>query len=171
MKSRDSRIRSQLLLNAYVESLVGAFALHLPGVGDIVRAHAPLITVDSSYPSEPLNLHADAVINDLVRSGPRMTTLVDQITAAFIAGMWDILQFHAHYEQIATNPDVQFFRHLRNACGHDGSWNFGYLKHRAAWRDKELLSEQSGLKVFGGLLKHGDVMLLMKDIDSKYFDQ
>jgi hypothetical protein len=170
VKSRDTRNRAHLLLGAYVDSLVGAFALHLPKVADIVRAHAPEMTVESSYSGEHVNLHADVVVNDLVRSGPRMITLVDQITAAFVAGMWDTLKSHAHYDQIATNADIQFFKHLRNACGHDGRWNFPELRHRAAWRDKELGSEHSGSKVFGGLLKHGDVILLMTDIDSRYFE-
>ena len=171
MATRDTRDRVQLLVNAYCESLVGVFALHLPGVADAVRTHAPRMTVESSYSGEHVNLHADAVVNGLDRSGPRMVTLVDQITAVFVAGMWDILMSHAHYQEIATNPDIQFFRHLRNACGHDGSWNFDELKHPAVWREKELCLELSGAKVFGGLLKHGDVILLMKDIDSKYFDK
>lgn len=171
MKARDTRSGAPLLLNAYTDSLVGAFALHLPGVAEIVRAHAPQMTVQSSYSGQHVNLHADAVVDDLVRSGPQMTTLVDQITAAFVAGMWDTLQSHAHYGRIAINADVQFFKHLRNACGHDGCWNFSDLKHRAAWRDKDLGPEHSGVKVFGGLLKHGDVILLMMDVGSGYFEQ
>jgi hypothetical protein len=52
--------------------------------------------------------------------------------------MWDTLISHANYDAISTRAEVQFFRHFRNACGHDGSWNFLELKYRAAWRDKEL---------------------------------
>jgi hypothetical protein len=78
---------------------------------------------------------------------------------------------HVHYDSIATNPDIQFFRHLRNACGHDGRWNFNELKHPAIWRDKELHMNLVGSVVFGGLLKHGDVVFLFTDIDKKCFEQ
>lgn len=170
-KSRDTRTRAQLLLNAYIEALVGVFALRLPIVDTVVKAHAPKMTVESSYDGEHVNLHADAVVSDLDFSGEKIKTTIDQITTAFVAAMWDTLTSHAHYDAISTKPDIQFFRHLRNACGHDGRWNFKELKHRAAWRDKELSMSHVGFLVFGGLLKHGDVVLLFIDIDKKYFEQ
>jgi hypothetical protein len=170
-KSRDTRTRAQLLLNAYIEALVGVFALRLPTVDVVVKAHAPQMTVESSYDGEHINLHADAVVSDLEFSGTAITTTVDQITAAFVAAMWDTLTSHAHYDAISTKPDIQFFRHLRNACGHDGRWNYKELKHPAIWRDKELNMGHVGSLVFGGLLKHGDVVLFFIDIDKKYFEQ
>jgi hypothetical protein len=45
------------------------------------------------------------------------------------------------------------------------------LKHPAIWRDKELHMNLVGSVVFGGLLKHGDVVLLFTDIDQKCFER
>jgi len=129
------------------------------------------MTIKSSYDGEHINLHADAVVAELKLSGPSIVTTIDQISAVFVAATWDTLTSHAHYDVIATNPDIQFLRHLRNACGHNGRWNFSELKHPAIWRDKELRMNHVGLVAFGGLLKHGDVMLLLTDIDMKYFEQ
>jgi len=170
-KSRDPRNRARLLLDAYIESLVGIFALRLPTVRDAVILQAPKITVESSYNGEHVNLHADVVVQEVQTSGPAISATVDQITSAFVAAMWDTLLSHAHYDSIATNPEIQFFRHLRNACGHNGRWNFSDLRHPAIWRDKKLRMEHVGEQVFGKLLKHGDVVLLFTDIDRKYFEQ
>jgi hypothetical protein len=170
-KTRDTRTRAHLLSNAYVEALVGVFALRLPTVDNVVKAHAPQMSVGSSYDGEDLILDADAVVSDLAFSGEKIKTTVDQITVAFVAAMWDTLMSHARYDAISTKPDILFFRHLRNACGHDGRWNFKDLKHPAKWRDKELTMSHVGSLVFGGLLKHGDVALLFGDIDKKYFEQ
>jgi hypothetical protein len=169
-KTRDTRVRAQHLLNAYIDALVGIFALRLPGVADIVRTHAPEMTVVSSYPGSDLILQAQRVVDECKRSGTELKTSVDQITAAFVAAMWDTLTAHAHYDTIATEPEIQFFRHLRNACGHNGCWNFKELKHPARWRDKELTLNHSVEAVFQGLLKHGDVALLFVDIDKNYFE-
>jgi len=170
-KSRDTRKRAQLLVNAYIEALVGVFALRFPTVQFTVRAHAPEMTIMSSYEGEHVNLLSQKVVDEIHSTGAELTTTVNQITSAFVAAMWDTLTSHAHYDAIATKPEVQFFRHLRNACGHDGNWNFSELKHSAKWRDKELKLEHSGSPVFNGLLKHGDVVLLFMDIDRKYFEQ
>lgn len=170
-KTRDTRTRAHLLLNAYIDALVGIFALRLPGVADIIRTHAPEMAVMSSYPGSALILQAQRVVDECKLSGPELNTSVEQITVAFVAAMWDTLTAHANYDTIATEPEVQFFRHVRNACGHNGCWNFNELKHPARWRDKELTLSHSGKPVFQGVLKHGDVALLFIDIDKKYFEQ
>jgi hypothetical protein len=170
-KIRDTRSRAGLLVNAYVEALVGLFALRLEEVKSTVRRHAPEMTVMSSYDGQHVNLDARRVVDELGASGPEVTTAVEQITAAFVAAMWDLLTSHANYEQISIAPEVQFFRHLRNACGHDGRWNLIELKHPAAWRDKVLSVGHSGQAVFDRFLKHGDVLLLFMDIDRAYFQQ
>lgn len=170
-KPSDPRSEARLLIDAYVEALVGVFALRLPGVGDAVRKYAPRMTVESSYDDEHLNIHSADVVTNLAHSGPAVQATVDQMSAAFAAAMWELLKSQAHYDAIATKPDIQFLRHLRNACGHGGHWNFGELVHPAAWRDKELRMEHVGQAAFGGLLKHGDLMLLLIDIDRAYFQQ
>lgn len=168
-KTRDTRSRSQLLIGAYTECLVGVFALRLPGVAEIVRRDAPEMTVKTSYPGEDLNLHAANIVAACSKSGPEIHAAVEQVTCIFVAAMWDTLFSHTNYEAINTKPEVQFMRHLRHACAHNGRWNFTELKHPAVWRDKELKLEHSGTRAFGGLLNHGDPMLLFQDIDHAYF--
>lgn len=169
-KSRDTRTRAGLLVNAYIEALVGVFALRLDDVKTIVRTHAPEMTVLSSYDGQHINPDARRIVDEISNSGPEIIVTVEQITCAFVAAMWDLLRAHAHYERIATAPEIQFFRHLRNACGHDGRWNFSELKSPAIWRDKTLMLHHRGHPVFGGIMKHGDVMLLFIDIDRQHFE-
>lgn len=169
MGGADTRSDARLLIDAYSESLVGVFALRLPGVADTVRTLAPKMTVESSYDGEHVNLHAAEIVSDVALSGPTIRATIDQISRAFAASMWELLKSHAHFVEIEAEPDIQFFRHVRNACGHDGRWNFPELKRPAVWRDKQLTLAEIGAPVFGGLLKHGDLMLLMIDIDRKYF--
>lgn len=170
-KTRDTRNRARLLINAYTEALVGIFVLRLHPVQDAVRTHSPEMTVESSYDGEHLNLHARRIVDEIQSHGPEVIVTVEQVTSAFVTAMWDTIISHAHYDLIATKPEIQFLRHLRNACGHDGHWNFDKLKHPAEWRDKKLQLKDAGSPVFNRMLKHGDVMLLFIDIDRKYFEQ
>ena len=165
----DTRTEARLLVNAFIEALVGLFALRLDPVKDAVRIHAPEMTVMSSFDGEHVNLAARAVVDEVDSSGPELLSAVDQTTRAFVAAMWNLLTTHARYPRVATEPEIQFFRHLRNACGHNGRWNFTELKHPASWRTKSLALPDSGQLVFGGILKHGDIVLLFSDIDRKYF--
>ena len=169
--TRDTRTQAGIFINAYVESLVGLFALRLEDVKVVVREHAPEMTVISSFEGKHVNLQARRVVDEIGTSDPEITAAVERITAAFVAGMWDLLTSHAHYSKISTEPEVQFFRHLRNACGHNGRWSFKELKSPASWRGKSLDPSHNGQLVFEGLLKHGDVVLLFFDIDRKYFQQ
>jgi len=169
--TRDTRTQASIFIDAYIESLVGLFALRLEDVKVAVREHAPEMTVMSSFDGEHVNLQARRVVDEIGTSGPEVVAAVERITTAFVAGMWDLLTSHAHYSSISAEPEIQFFRHLRNACGHNGRWNFKELKHPASWRGKSLDLSHSGQLVFEGLLKHGDVVLLFVDIDRKYFQQ
>jgi hypothetical protein len=170
-KTRDTRTRAHLLIDAYIEALVGLFALRLKPVQDAIRKHAPEMSILSSYANEHIILSASSVADEAATSGAEIVAAVNQTTSAFVAAMWDLLTTHARYDTISIEPEIQFFRHLRNACGHDGRWNFAELKHPAAWRDKTLQVEDTGTPVFNGMLKHGDMLLLFRDIDRKYFEQ
>jgi hypothetical protein len=171
LKTRDTRTRARLLAHAFTETLVGIFALRIPQVQHAVKTTAPQMTVISSYEGQHCILDAHRIVSEIYTSGPEIITTINQVTAVYVAAMWDLLTTHAHYDVIAHEPDIQFFRHLRNACGHDGKWNFKQLKQPAIWRDKELKLEHIGQEAFGGLLKHGDVLLLFIDVDMKYFEQ
>jgi hypothetical protein len=169
--SPDTRHEARLLVEAYIEAMVGVCALRLPTVADAVRKHAPEICVESSYEGEHVNLHAAEVVAGLALTGPSILATIDQISAAFASAMWELLKSHAHYDHIAAEPDIQFLRHLRNSCAHGGRWHFEKLLHPAKWRDKELRLEHAGVPAFGGMIKHGDLLLLLVDIDRKYFQQ
>lgn len=130
-KSRDTRTRARLLTDAYIEALVGLFALRLEPVKAAVRSQAPEMSVLSSFEGEHVNLQAAQIVDTLTASSVELKTAVETLTAAFVAGMWALLKSHAHYDKISREPDIQFFRHLRNACGHDGNWNFTELKYPA----------------------------------------
>ena len=171
LKSTDTRRESTLLINAFTEALVGLFALRLEAVQETVRTQSPQMTVLSSYDGEHVNLDARLIVNTVGLGGPELSSAVSQTIRAFVAAMWDLLFNHSGYTQVATEPEIQFFRHLRNACGHNGRWNFTELKHVAAWRNRSLVLADNGMEVFGGKLMHGDVLLLFVDINNKYFSK
>jgi len=159
------------LTDAYLEVLVGLFSLRIPAVQNAVRSLEAEMVVQSSYNGEHIILQSRRIVDEARTSGAEIVAAMNQATAAFVTLMWDLLKNHANYERISIEPEIQFFRHLRNACGHNGLWNFTKLKHPARWRDKELTMRHRNLPVFKSLLKHGDVILLFIDIDLKYFAQ
>ncbi len=129
------------------------------------------MAVASSYPNEAVIIDAKRIVDECKLAGHEIEATLNQISGMFVAAMWDTLVSHANYDKISTEPEVQFFRHLRNACGHDGRWNFSKLSHVAQWRDKELTEAHAGQVVFGGLLTQGDVVVLVTDIDKQYFER
>jgi hypothetical protein len=105
-KSRDTRTSARLLIDAYIEALVGLFALRLEPVKAAVRSHAPAMSVLSSFEGEHVNLHAAHVVDTLTTSSAELKTAVEILTAAFVARMWDLLRSHARYDKISTEPDI-----------------------------------------------------------------
>lgn len=171
-KSRDTSQRAHVLRDAYAESLVGLFALRLEPVKAAIRVHAPQMALLSSYEDQALLLQAKTIVDSIPTGfSPELQTAIDILTGSFIAAMWDLLQSHAHYDKISTAPDIQFFRHLRNACGHDGKWNFSKLQHPAEWRHRKLTMGDIGNAAFDSTFRHADVVLLFEDIDHKYFER
>lgn len=103
-KSRDTRTSARLLIDAYIEALVGLFALRLEPVKAAVRSHAPDMSVLSSFEGEHVNLHAAHVVDTLTTSSAELKTAAEILTAAFVARMWDLLRSHARYDTISTEP-------------------------------------------------------------------
>lgn len=93
-----------------------------------------------------------------------------QINIVFLISAWDLLTETKTYNSIATEPEIQFFRHVRNGCSHDNQFNFDALKHPAKWRDKEITTALKGQTVFPDFIKDGDPLLLLLDINNKYFE-
>jgi hypothetical protein len=101
--------------------------------------------------------------------------------------MWDILLNHEKYPKICNEPEVQFFRHVRNGCAHDNKFYFkSYFdkktqklveepRYKSEWRDKKITQDLKGRPVLGrlveegALLMDGDSILLVYDINNHYF--
>ncbi len=83
--------------------------------------------------------------------------------------MWGVLQDTKTYSSISTQPMIQFFRHVRNACAHTGNFNFTKLQQPAKWRDKEITAAQFRQDLFPKFMMDGDVLLLVLDVNAQFF--
>jgi len=67
-----------------------------------------------------------------------------------------------------SNPMHQFFRHLRNAASHGGTFNFYNDEPRnpAKWSDREINRELQGKSIWSPNLGPGDFLVLLNDIEA-----
>ncbi len=85
---------------------------------------------------------------------------------------------NAAYEAVKDrhdgSPIFEYFRHVRNAASHGGTFNFreGEPSKRAEWRGLRIDHERKGrtnplfdTPCFGSYLDIGDVLLLLRDIE------
>jgi hypothetical protein len=93
------------------------------------------------------------------------------VNSMFLVSMWALLTDTKLFEKISKEPDVQFFRHIRNGCAHGNIFNFSKLKYAAKWRDKIISQSNKGKAVFPDMLKESDPFLLLLDINNKYFSK
>lgn len=101
--------------------------------------------------------------DDIARGGFRL------LNAMFLISMWDKLTATPRYREICTKREVQFLRHVRNACAHGYTFNFDELKYPAEWREKRLTMAHVGTPVFPDMLEAGDPLILIVDISELYF--
>jgi len=101
-KSNDTRVQTKLLLDAFLESLVGVFALRIPDVQATIRGQAPTMSVESSYDGQHLILEAAVIVGECKVTGQEIQTTITQIARVFAAAMWDSLLSHSRYDSIAT---------------------------------------------------------------------
>jgi hypothetical protein len=99
-----------------------------------------------------------------------LRTAFSEINKIFLVSAWEILKDTKTYNAIATKPDIQFLRHVRNGCAHN-KFNFTDLKHPAKWRDKKITMALIGTAVFPSFIKDGDPILLLIDINNKYYNR
>ena len=163
--------RTGELIGAYLEMMLGIFSLRLPAVQAVLQTHPSSFSINTSMPG--IGIMFDG--GDMTRvmqspSAPALAIAVGQVSRMFVAAMWDTLTAQGKYPSIATEPEIQFLRHLRNACAHDGRFNFTELKHPAQWRGKQITMTEAGTIALPGFLADGDLMLLMLDIDERYFE-
>jgi len=174
-KSRDTRLIAQEYIDAYLEMVFSAMAMRIPEVHQYLTKNFPEASVTSSYEGQHLNIRASIILEEIAREGltkPKsLRRSFDQINGIFIGAMWDVLCSHRDYDRISTEPEIQFFRHVRNACAHSGMFNFSELRHPATWRDKEITMELVGHPIFPDFLADGDPVLLLLDINNLYFQQ
>lgn len=173
--TRDMRPLTGIILNAYLEMVLATFCLRVPEVVIALRNLPPDtdVSVGSSYPGQSLIIHIAAVLDGLTPDGGQLRKSITQINCVFVVAMWDTLIRHATFKSISKKPEVQFFRHVRNACAHDGLLNprkDDLKQWRANWRDKEITPATIGRAVFPDLLQDGDLVLLFTDIQHLYFE-
>jgi len=67
-----------------------------------------------------------------------------------------------------SNPMHQFFRHLRNAASHGGTFHFynNEPRYPANWRDREINRELHGKSIWSPNLGPGDFLILLNDIEA-----
>lgn len=174
MKSMDTRDITNLYTDTYMEMLFSSMVLRIPAVNRYLSENFEEVMIHSSYERQHLIINSKLILDEISRDSLEnpvsLRKSFEQINRIFVTSMWDSLLSHATYDKIATEPEIQFFRHVRNACGHDGRFNFKELKHKAYWRDKVVTEDLKGKKVFPEFLTDGDLYLLILDIENKYFE-
>ncbi len=175
--SDDINFLTRPLIDAYLETCVALMVLKIPQVQDLVGASIPEeAVVSTSYAADHENLviNVRGMLESMRAEGlDDVRTLQHsfrQTNRIFLGAMWDALKQHRRFDEIKTEPVVEFLRHVRNASSHGGRLNFGKLKRPANWRDKEITESMSGTPVFPDLLQDGDPILLVVDINNDFFE-
>ena len=165
------------VVSTYIDMCFAITCVRHPGLhGELARV-IPGVQISSSYvvngrkqdlciPTLPMiaAYRKEGLVD--VRSLRECFTHVNSI---FLVSMWAMLVETDKYGQIATEEVVQFFRHVRNGCSHGNEFNFKSLPHRPRWRDKELRMEHSGTRIFPDFLCDADPLLLVVDINNRFF--
>jgi hypothetical protein len=67
------------------------------------------------------------------------------------------------------HPEIEFFRHLRNAASHGGVWNFRQNEPRpdraAEWRGRTISRALQGTPIWDVGIQPGDVLVLLWDVE------
>lgn len=66
-----------------------------------------------------------------------------------------------------AHPELEFFRHVRNAGSHGGTWHFegGEPKRPATWRGRQVTPQLQGTRLLTDNLKPGDLLVLLWDVE------
>lgn len=173
MKPNDTSLIARETIDAYLKMILGIMTLRISQVQDFLIPNFPEASVKSSYKHEDLIIKVVDILNDFKKEGLKdvksLQNSFRQVNRMFLLAMWDILCSHKTYDRIANEPEIQFFRHIRNGCAHNNKLNFASIDKSAKWRDKEITDSDKGKSVFPDMLKDGDPILLVIDINNKYF--
>ena len=174
MKSGDTSLIARNTIDAYLEMILGIMALRVPEMQQFLISNTPEVSVESSYVNESLIIRVVDILSDFRKEGLKdvksLQNSFRQVNSIFLLAMWDILCSHSNYDRICNQPEVQFFRHIRNGCAHDNKLNFSTIDKVAKWRDKEISDKDKNKNVFPDILRDGDPLLLVVDINNTYFN-
>lgn len=165
------------IIDAYTEMSFALLSVRFPPLHDHLLKLLPGVQISSSYKingkPQDICIPTQSMINGFRIDGFERPTLLrasfTQVNSMFIIAMWAAFAEMDQFAGISKEPDVQFFRHVRNGCAHGNCLNFKKLDLAARWRDKTISPEHRETPVFPDLLKDGDPILLMIDINNRYF--
>ena len=118
MKSNNTFLIARETIDAYLEMILGIMALRIPQIQDFLISNFPEASVKSSYPHKDLIVKVANLLNDFKKEGLKdvksLQSSFKRVNRIFLLAMWDILLGHKNYDHICNEPEVQFFRHIRN---------------------------------------------------------
>ena len=90
----------------------------------------------------------------------------------FTIAIKDIIWKEQDFQPLLQNNELQFLKHIRNACAHNNDFFWGVGKQRQStiqklpisWHDKIIEEKLEGTKLYMNFLKPGDIFLLLSDI-------
>lgn len=103
---------------------------------------------------------------------PMYSQAVINFYRVFTIAVKDIIWEEPDFKPFLKTPELEFLRHLRNACAHDNEFFWGNGKQRldtierlpVSWRGKTIITETEGTNLYMDFMKPGDIFLLLSDI-------
>lgn len=154
------------MVTSYQAAICGLLIYH-PRLGTLEGD--PVGFASTIYPA--LSFHPRE-IQERIRAGAiSLNTITNSLTYMLINAAYESLQ--DNYDEQAwlqlrlAHPEIEFFRHVRNAASHGGRWHFtGREPSRPAiWRGKTLNQGMHDTPLFGPVFEPGDVLVLLWDIE------
>ncbi len=175
----DNKFLTQPILDAFIDIYFATLIIRHPNVHPCLETSTPGVQIESSYikngEKQDLCIQTLEMIKSYKEEGfdspQNLRNSFNQINSMFLISMWALLCEKSKFNDIRNRPDVQFFRHVRNASAHSNTFNYSQLNIEAVWRDKRLSMDLSGTKLFPDYLKDADPFLLILDINNNYFER
>ncbi|MGB7293692.1 MAG: hypothetical protein WBD99_16100 [Thermodesulfobacteriota bacterium] len=162
------------MYKAYIEMYLGIMVLRISDIQEILIAKFPSAAIASSYENQSLILEVKKIISEIRSQGlqqpENLREAFTEINRIFLISTWEFLKETSTYSTIALEPTIQFFRHVRNGCAHNNTFNFDQVKNPARWRDKTITDTLKGTPVIPDFIKDADPLILLVEINNKYFE-
>ncbi len=138
-----------------------------------------IITLDCSVIADK-SIKIDKSILNLVKqegfnkTTPLFSKSLINFFRVFTIAVKDVIWEEADFKRLLNKPELQFLRHLRNACAHNNKfyWGNGRLREKTLksfptiWRGKKINKEIEGKSLFFEFLTPGDLFILLADISA-----